>query len=207
MDLALSWDRQGREVELRGGRLALWPAFLDAARADAALAGLREEIEWSQHYVHIAGRRMACPRLSAWYGDPGASYRYSRQTYEPLALPPRLEAVRSLLQETLGIRFNSVLLNLYRDGADSMGWHSDDEPELGDDPVIASLSLGATRRFRLRHRERSAPSCGFDLEHGSLLVMDGATQRNWQHAVPRTRRKVGTRLNLTWRRVEKPSAV
>ena len=195
-----------QDLELEGGQLALFPAFLDSGSARALMDALQREVAWSQHYVHIAGRRLACPRLSAWYGDPGARYRYSGQTYDPTPFLPRLEALRVLLEENLGTRFNSVLLNAYRDGNDAMGWHSDDEPELGEDPTIASLSLGETRRFRLRHRERCAPSRGFDLEHGSLLVMDGPTQRNWQHAVPRTRRTVGPRLNLTWRRIEKPSA-
>jgi alkylated DNA repair dioxygenase AlkB len=117
-----------------------------------------------------------------------------------------LAALRQRLEVALGVTFNSVLANLYRDGADSMGWHSDDEASLGPQPVIASLSLGATRRFVLRHRRRrDLQTLTLSLEHGSLLVMAGETQRHWHHAVPKTRQPVGARINLTFRHV--PSAL
>ena len=179
-----------------------WEPWFAGGLADELLEGLWQETAWSQHWVRIAGRRLRCPRLSAWYGVEGARYRYSGETYEPLPFTPLLDQVREGAEEAAGAPFNSVLVNAYRDGSDSMGWHSDDEPELGRRPVIASVSLGATRRFRLRDRRKQHEPVALDLAHGSLLVMDGETQSHWQHAVPRTRREVGLRLNLTFRRIE-----
>lgn len=189
-------------IDLQGGHLRYWPSFLAPKDADRFLEGLWRDATWSQHFVHIAGRRIPSPRLSAWYGVDGARYTYSGQTYDPLPLFPLLEEVRRAVEKAAGTAFNSVLLNGYRDGSDSMGWHSDAERELGSQPVIASLSLGATRRFRMRHRSAGVDPVQLDLPHGSLLVMDGDTQTHWRHAVPKTRRQVGLRLNLTFRRIE-----
>jgi alkylated DNA repair dioxygenase AlkB len=191
-----------RRIEIPRGRLELWEPLFERARADGLLDDLWERVDWSQHWVRMGARRLRCPRLSAWYGDRGALYRYSGQVYDPLPWIPPLEEVRRKVEEVTGHGFNAVLLNAYRDGNDSMGWHSDDEKELGDRPVVASVSLGAVRRFRLRDRSREHPAFGIELEHGSLLLMGEGTQEAWQHAVPRTRRPVGLRLNLTLRRIE-----
>jgi alkylated DNA repair dioxygenase AlkB len=147
------------------------------------------------------GREIDAPRLSCWIGDPGAAYVYSRTRYEPNAWPAALRPVRERLRETLGFEFNSVLANRYRDGRDAMGWHSDDEPELGSQPVIASVSLGATRRFALKPRAGGGSRLALDLPHGSLMVMSGETQIHYRHALPRTARMVGERINLTFRRI------
>jgi alkylated DNA repair dioxygenase AlkB len=147
------------------------------------------------------GRWVDSPRLSCWIGDPDARYRYSGQTFEPHPWPQVLLPLRVRLRKELGIDFNSVLANLYRDGRDAMGWHSDDEPELGAEPVIASVSLGAARRFVLRRRDDHTVRNAFLLEPGSLLVMRGSSQRDWQHALPRTAKPVGPRINLTFRHV------
>ena len=128
-------------------------------------------------------------------------YRYSGARFEPRPWPDALLLVRARLCEALQVDFNSVLANRYRDGRDAMGWHADNEPELGPQPVIASLSLGATRRFVLKHRGDPSRKLALDLPHGSLLVMSGATQRNYRHALPRTARPVGERINLTFRRI------
>jgi alkylated DNA repair dioxygenase AlkB len=162
---------------------------------------LSAELAWAPHRVRLFGREHPTPRLCAWYGDADARYAYSGQALVPLPWPPALARLRARVQAALGRPFNSVLCNLYRDGADSMGWHSDDEASLGPQPVIASLSLGATRRFAMRHRDRRYPSLTLLLEHGDLLVMAGDTQQRWQHAVPRTRRPVAPRINLTFRTV------
>jgi alkylated DNA repair dioxygenase AlkB len=151
----------------------------------------------------IFGRRVPVPRLVAYHGDPGRAYRYSGQTYRPSAWTPRLARLRATLERRTGLSFNAVLANLYRDGRDSVGWHADDERELGPEPndiAIASLSLGATRRFAMRHRE-SGRRREFALADGSLLLMRGRTQRLWQHALPKTRTQVGPRMNLTFRQV------
>jgi alkylated DNA repair dioxygenase AlkB len=147
------------------------------------------------------GRSVPVPRLISWHGDPGCRYRYSGQTYDPAPWTPGLTCVRAALAARTGLAFNAVLANYYRDGRDSVGWHSDDERELGparDDVAIASVSLGATRRFVLRHRE-SGERREFELADRTLLVMRGRTQQSWRHALPKTAARVGPRLNLTFR--------
>lgn len=187
-------------ITIDGGELLWWPGFLAPAEADALLPVLDAAIAWERHHVRIFGREIPAPRLSCWIGDPGAAYTYSRVRFEPRPWPPVLAGLRGRIAAAAGEAFNSVLANRYADGADSMGWHADDEPELGTDPVIASLSLGAVRRFALRHkatRERR----DLELTPGSLLVMRGATQAHWQHALPRSARATGVRINLTFRRI------
>jgi alkylated DNA repair dioxygenase AlkB len=169
--------------------------------ADRLFDALRIGITWEREEVLIFGERRAVPRLVAWHGEPGATYTYSGTRHEPRPWTADLEEIRRRVEQLTGHAFNSVLLNRYRSGRDGMGWHSDDEPELGPDPVIASVSLGATRRFRLRHRRNRAEPVSLLLEHGSLLLMAGATQRHWLHAVPKTATTVGERINLTFRRV------
>jgi len=163
------------------------------------MADLRHGIDWRDEEILLFGRRVAVPRRVAWYGDPGASYTYSGTPHHPEPWTPALTCTRDRVQELTGARFNAVLLNLYRDGRDGMGWHADDEPELGPNPVIASVSLGATRRFCLRHRRRRDLRIDLPLAHGSLLLMSGATQHHWVHALPKTTAPVGERINLTFR--------
>lgn len=149
------------------------------------------------------GRPVAVPRLVSWHGDPGATYLYSGTPHDPLPWTPALAALRGRASAAAGIAFNSVLANLYRDGRDSMGWHADDEPELGPDPVIASLSLGAARRFRVRARN-GGETGEFSLSDGSLLVMEPGVQAAWQHCIPRQAKVTGARINLTFRRIVLP---
>jgi alkylated DNA repair dioxygenase AlkB len=175
---------------------------LRKSQADALLEGLRYAVPWEVHRIRLFGRQVDSPRLSCWIGDPHAAYTYSGTRFRPHPWPVVLEPVRERLARECGIDFNSVLANLYRDGRDSMGWHSDDEPELGSQPPIASLSLGATRRFVLKHRGDPSLKRALELPHGSLLVMRGATQANYRHALPRTARPVGPRINLTFRRIQ-----
>ena len=190
-------------IELPGADVALDPAWLAPDAADALLAGLLADVPWSVHRIRLFGREVASPRLSCWIGDPEAHYRYSGADFAPHPWPSALVPLRARLRAELGLDFNSVLANLYRDGRDRMGWHSDDEPELGPAPVIASLSLGATRRFVLKHRRDPALRRALALPHGSLLLMRGATQRLYRHALPATARPLGARVNLTFRRIER----
>ena len=185
-------------VELPGATVAYDPEWLAADAATALFEALRAALPWERHRITVYGRNLEAPRLSCWIGD--AAYTYSGTRFEPHPWPAALASVRERLEGELDAGFNSVLANLYRDGSDRLGFHRDSEPELGAEPLIASISLGATRRFRLRER-KGRGSFGIDLEHGSLLVMSGATQRNWLHAVPPTARFVGPRINLTFRRV------
>ena len=138
-------------VSLIDGDVCFIAEFLTRPQSDAYFAELLDLVDWRQHTIRIRGRKVASPRLSAWYGDPDAHYCYSGLSLEPLPWLPVILELKTRIEAVCNAPFNSVLLNLYRDGADSMGWHSDDEPELGERPVIASLSLGAIRRFRLRH--------------------------------------------------------
>lgn len=175
--------------------------WLPRAAADALQHSLQSGVPWETHRIRMFGRWVDSPRLSCWVGDPEAIYRYSGADFLPHAWTPELLELRDRLQSAVGGAFNSVLLNRYRDGKDSMGWHSDDEPELGAEPVIASLTLGAARRFLLRRRDDHALKAEYLLEHGDLLVMAGETQRYYQHAVPKTAKVAAERINLTFRNI------
>lgn len=177
------------------------PHWLDAPLASAWLLRLEQETPWEQPILRIHGEEHPPPRLVAWYGDPDAAYRYSGQVHRPLPWTALLGEIRERVEREVGQRVNGVLLNYYRDGQDSMGWHSDDEPELRRDPLVASLSLGGSRRFDLRRKGQTRIAHSLELTHGSLLVMRGATQHHWQHQVAKTRRSCMPRLNLTFRLV------
>jgi alkylated DNA repair dioxygenase AlkB len=189
-----------QRIELAGAGLRFAPAWLSCTEADVLFSSLRDAIAWETHRIRMFGREVDSPRLSCWIGDPGAVYTYSRTRFAPHPWSDTLIALRTRLCEVLGVDFNSVLANRYRDGRDRMGWHSDDEPELGPQPVIASLSLGATRRFSLKSRGEGG-RLSLDLPHGSLLIMEGDTQVRYRHALPGTTRVVGERINLTFRKI------
>jgi len=193
-------------IELPSADLCFDPAFLAADLATRAFEELDAEIAWEQHHVRLFGRDVPAPRRSCWIGDSDASYTYSRIRFEPRPWPRSVWRVKQLVEAAVATRFNSVLANQYRDGADSMGWHADDEPELGPQPVIASLSLGGSRRFLLRSRSHPPKRSELLLTHGSLLVMRGDTQTLYQHSVPRTAKPCSARINLTFRCILTPSA-
>jgi alkylated DNA repair dioxygenase AlkB len=193
-------------IELPDAELSFWPAAFAPEESKLLFAALRAGTDWQQEEIVIFGQPRLVPRLVAWHGDADARYRYSGVMHEPRPWTAALLAIRDRVEVLTARRFNSVLLNLYRDGRDGMGWHSDDESELGLDPAIASVSLGATRRFRMRHRKNRAEPFELRLAEGGLLLMSGPTQHHWQHAVPKTARSVGERINLTFRLVGKPCA-
>lgn len=186
-------------LPLPGAELLWDPAWMAPARADALMRKLMEQIPWETHRIRMFGRWVDSPRQSCWIGDPGAAYVYSGARFEPRAWPQALSELREPLRAATGTAFNSVLANLYRNGRDAMGWHADDEPELGPQPVIASLSLGQPRRFTLKHRQDPGRKLALDLPHGSLLVMRGDTQALFRHALARSARPMGPRINLTFR--------
>jgi alkylated DNA repair dioxygenase AlkB len=189
------------DLDLFEGEARLWPQAFAAEEATRLLRELRAAVDWQQEEILIFGQRRLVPRLVAWHGDPGARYVYSGTEHRPQPWTSTLEDIRDRASALAGVAFNAVLLNLYRDGRDGMGWHADDEPELGRNPVIASVSLGAERRFCLRHRRRRDLKVDLPLPHGSLLCMSGATQHHWLHALPKTSRPTGERINLTFRQV------
>ena len=184
---------------------------LELAESDAqVLQRLIAEIPWRCEEVVMWGRRMRQPRLTAWYGDAGSRYAYSGLELDPLPWTPLLSDIKARIEAVTGSAFNSVLLNYYRDHHDSVGFHSDDEPELGPRPVIASLSLGEERNFILKHkRSKTAAPVRLRLASGSLLLMKGETQLCWRHGVPKEKRPCGPRVNLTFRTIlqsQRPSA-
>lgn len=188
-------------LTLPGADVVFDPGWLPGDAAEALFDALHDTVPWEVHRIRLFGRTVDSPRRSCWIGDPGAAYTYSGTRFVPRPWPAVLSPVRERLRRELGVDFNSVLANLYRDGRDAMGWHADAEAELGSTPVIASLSLGATRRFALKARDDPAHKLVLELPAGALLVMKGMTQRRYRHALPRTARPVGPRINLTFRRV------
>ena len=195
-------DGAPRVVVNERGLVTYDPAFIEPDAADALLAELLRAVPWRQDRLQIHGREIPFPRLTAWYGDTGAVYTYSGVRNRPTAWSTPLARLREKLQTALRARFNSALLNLYRTGSDSMGWHADDERELGPRPLIASVSLGATRRFELRPND-GGETRRLQLEHGSLLVMSGETQHRWKHQVPKEPTVRAPRVNLTFRLVDR----
>jgi alkylated DNA repair dioxygenase AlkB len=183
-----------------GCSLTLLERFAEREHA-AWFDELERTLPWVQEVYFRGGRIVPAPRLTSFHGDPGCRYVYSGIGYEPAPWTELLLAVRARLADVTGYAWNSMLANLYRDGRDSVGFHADDEPELGpsrEDIAIASLSLGAARRFVLKHR-RSGARRSYELGHGALLMMSGRTQRDFVHAVPKTARPVAPRINLTFR--------
>lgn len=173
--------------------------FFSREESDAYYQELLKTTEWKQEHIHLYGKELAMPRLTAWYGDEGKAYRYSGRTFEPTPWTPVLQRLKAAIEPVCGITFNSVLLNQYRTGQDSVSWHADNEPELGINPVIASLSFGDTRTFQLKHRKDRKQKHLIELTHGSLLVMRGPTQHHWLHQIPKTSVEKGPRINLTFR--------
>ena len=170
---------------------------------DALFEQLMAETPWREESITVFGKTHPQPRLIAWYGDAGARYSYSGIQHEPLPWTPSLAALRDRLQTITGAHYNSVLLNLYRNERDSMGLHADDEPELGQEPVIASVSLGEQRSIYFQHRHRrEVKNLNLPLPNGSLLLMRGTTQRNWKHGLRNRSRPCGPRINLTCRWID-----
>jgi alkylated DNA repair dioxygenase AlkB len=183
---------------LRGAEILYDPEFLGMADADHFQEDFSQNLDWEQRSIKIFGRPVAQPRLTAWYGE--ADYTYSGLHWAARAWPEELKRLKTKVENHCGERFNSVLANLYRDGRDSVGWHSDDEPELGPEPVIASVSLGVARTFQMKHKSDDA-EWKVLLTHGSLLLMKGPTQQNWKHALPKDKKIREPRINLTFRRI------
>ena len=186
--------------------IEFWPDFLIPAKAGPLLSTLLDETPWQHSEVVIYGKRVKMPRLTAWYSDPGATYVYSGLRNEPQPWTPTLRELRTQVEGTAAHAFNSVLLNYYRDGNDSMGWHHDNEPELGLRPVIASVTLGAAPRLQFREVKPAVPgkrkTHEIELTHGSLLVMREATQQRWEHGIPKAPGITDPRINLTFRFIE-----
>lgn len=198
-------SRQLEPLHVPQADLRFMHGFYPPDECAELFAALMTQTPWRQERIAVWGKVHDQPRLTSWHGDPGTDYTYSGITLPTCAWTGVLMRLREDVEAETGHCYNSVLLNLYRDQHDAVGWHSDDERELGCSPAIASLSFGETRSFRLRHRERRHAPVNLRLTDGSLLLMAGDTQRHWQHAVPRESREKGPRINLTFRRIAVPS--
>ena len=193
--------KQKSNLVPRDGELYWIESFLTREGADRYFTCFLRTLDWQHEELTIYGKTTRVPRKICWYGDPGAVYCYSGVRHEPLGWTPELAELRNLLEAYCDCTFNSVLGNLYHDGEDSMGWHADKEPELGQNPTIASLSLGDERLFKVRHNKTKLTR-DIPLRHGDLLLMRGALQHHWRHCVPKTSNVKSPRINLTFRLID-----
>lgn len=184
-----------------GALLQQWHPLLHDA-SDVLLSALINDIAWQQPTVTVFGASHRIPRLQCWMGDPQAYYRYSGLPMKPAPWHPEVAHLKRIVELTCGHRFNAVLINYYRNGSDHMGWHSDDEAELGAAPWVASYNLGESREFALRRKGESKTALKFPLMHDQLMLMNPAVQHGWQHSVPIRKRANGARINMTFRAIQ-----
>lgn len=185
--------------ELPDAEIIYYPDFFGKEKADDFFEKLKTEIPWQQDEITVFGKTYPQPRLTALFGNEGKPYSYSNIVMQPHAWNSLLLFIKNEIEEVCNENFTTVLLNYYRDGKDSNGWHADDEKELGRNPVIASVSFGAERSFHLQHNSIKEQKLKINLEHGSLLIMKGTTQHFWKHQIPKTAKPIGSRINLTFR--------
>ncbi|GIW79644.1 MAG: alpha-ketoglutarate-dependent dioxygenase AlkB [Gemmatales bacterium] len=188
-----------QNLDLPDADVRFFPDFFPKPDSDVWFQHLLTKTQWKQEMIKLYGKSHPVPRLIHWYGDEGKTYAYSGIFLQPEPWTPVLLEIKGQVESVVGVKFNSVLCNLYRNERDSVGWHSDDEPELGENPLIASASFGACRTFQMRHKRDKTLRTTIRLTHGSLLVMAGATQHHWLHSIPKLRQPVGPRINLTFR--------
>lgn len=198
-------DQAGSEFSIKSllnqnGKVIFYPNLFSESEADQLYSELYTKINWQQESLKIYGKAVPLPRLTAWYGEK--QYAYSGIVMQPQAWTETLLLIKSRIEPFAKTQFNSVLLNLYRDGSDSVSWHSDDEPELGKNPIIGSVSFGASRRFSFKHRyNKNLNRIDVELNHGSFLLMAGETQHFWLHQIGKTKRSLTPRINLTFRTI------
>ena len=183
---------------IENGEYIFYPNFFSKSESDILLKGLLNNIVWKQESMNMYGKKIDFPRLTAWYGNNDKPYSFSGITLQPLLWTSEILTIKNKIEPIAKTVFNSVLLNQYSDGNDSISWHTDAEKELGINPKIASVNFGATRKFQLRHI-KTKEKLEIELTHGSLLIMQGELQHYWQHQVPKTSKSVGERINLTFR--------
>ena len=189
-------------LHLPDAEIIYYPHFFDEKEADVIFEQLKTETLWQQDDIRIFGKTHQQPRLTALYGNEEKSYSYSNIKMQPHPWNLLLQKIKSQIESVSDTNFTTVLLNYYRDGKDSNGWHADDEKELGVNPIIASVSFGAERTFQLKHNWDKTQKKSILLEHGSLLIMQGTTQHFWKHQIPKTSKAIGSRINLTFRVIQ-----
>lgn len=187
---------------LPDAQLIYYPNFFEAAEANSLFTYLKNEIPWQHDQIKVFGKIYDQPRLTALFADNKKSYSYSNITMHPHAFEGELLAIKEKVEKVAELKFTTCLLNLYRNGQDSNGWHADDEKELGEFPQIASVSFGATRKFKMRRKDNHKEKFEINLNKGSLLLMLGKTQAFWQHQIPKTKKVINERINLTFRIIE-----
>ncbi|UZO79416.1 alpha-ketoglutarate-dependent dioxygenase AlkB [Aquimarina sp. ERC-38] len=190
---------ESHTLQLLDADVTYYPNFILPEVALQQFTTLKEETPWQQDAIKVFGKTYLQPRLTALYANNNKPYSYSSLTMQPLAFTPTLLTIKNQVEQIIPVGFTTCLLNLYRDGNDSNGWHADNEKELGEHPIIASVSLGASRLFHLKHRYQKDQKAKINLESGSLLLMKGLTQKYWLHQIPKTKKEVGPRINLTFR--------
>ena len=192
---------EAQVLDLPKAEVIYYPNFLEVKEVTSIFESLQKETPWQQDDITVFGKIYAQPRLTALYANNNLPYSYSNITMHPHSFTPLIDNLRKQIEKHTEATYTACLLNLYRDGKDSNGWHSDDEKELGRNPTIASLSLGASRVFKFRSKEEKSKIKSLVIEPGSLLLMKGETQHNWQHQLPKTSKKVTARINLTFRKI------
>lgn len=185
--------------DLPDADIRYFPNFIEREKANLFYEKLQTEIPWQQDTITVYGKNHLQPRLTALYGNEGKPYGYANIIMQPHAWNPLLMFLKEEVEKIANTHFTTVLLNYYRDGKDSNGWHADNEKELGRNPIIASLSFGAERTFQLQHNQIPTAKQSIVLQHGSLLLMQGTTQHFWKHQIPKTKKEIGPRINLTFR--------
>ncbi|RYU91724.1 alpha-ketoglutarate-dependent dioxygenase AlkB [Mucilaginibacter terrigena] len=195
------FDDNRQSPGIPAGLMDYKPNFFTAEESARLFRELKETIQWKQETILMYGKTLYTPRLTAWYGDNSKTYAFSGKRYDPYLWTPDLLFIKQRVEQAAAVTFNSVLLNNYRNGNDSVAWHADDEPELGVNPIIASVSFGQARRFDVRHKQNHKLKYSVELGNGSLLIMRGDLQHNWQHQVPKSTKAVKERINLTFRMI------
>lgn len=195
----LLFSKEPLHFPLPDADIAYYPNFFDSNRANELFEKLKNEIPWQQDNITVFGKTHPQPRLTSLFGNEGKPYNYSNIVMQPNAWNPLVLFIKNEIEEICNENFTTVLLNYYRDGKDSNGWHADNEKELGRNPVIASVSFGAERFFHLQHNTIKEQKLKINLEDGSLLIMKGTTQHFWKHQIPKTAKEIGPRINLTFR--------
>tara|TARA_R110001606_G_scaffold398623_2_gene578106 strand:+ start:353 stop:946 length:594 start_codon:yes stop_codon:yes gene_type:complete len=186
-------------LRMKDADITYYPKFFSTVESDFLLEKLLKNTNWQQDTITVFGKTHLQPRLTAFYADNNKPYKYSNIIMQPHEFDGELLKIKNTIETELNIKFTSCLANLYRDGKDSNGWHADNEKELGKNPIIASVSFGTERAFHFKHRFNKNLKQKLTLEHGSLLLMKGKTQANWLHQIPKTKKEIGKRINLTFR--------
>ncbi|SEN87863.1 Alkylated DNA repair dioxygenase AlkB [bacterium A37T11] len=197
----LSFFDNGQSLVFPQNLLEYYPDFLDANESAQLLDRFIRTVPWMQPMIKMYGKKLLTPRLTAWFGDPKSHYSYSGSRFDPMPWTEELASLRTRIQHHTGLSFNSVLLNYYRDGNDSVAWHADNEKELGPKPDIASLSLGQPRSFDFRNKANHQLKYELTLQSGSLLIMRGDLQNYWEHRIPKSNKPMRPRINLTFRTI------